>query len=105
MSSSCGWIAPEAGVPEALREIPPDPAVEVVSLGESAKEVREKLREYLAAGTPLVWVVYPRTREVIVHTPDGLAHTYGSAGTLEQFELLQASRAPLRNCLAEEARG
>lgn len=79
---------PEAGVPEAFWEIPPDLAVEVVSPGESAEEVREKVRDYLAAGTPLVWIVYPRTREVIVHTPDGTAHTYGSTDTLEQFDTL-----------------
>lgn len=78
----------EAGVPEAFWEIPPDLAVEVVSPGESAEEVREKVRDYLDAGTPLVWVVYPRTREVIVHTPDGMAHTYGSTDALEQFDAL-----------------
>ncbi len=79
---------PSTGIPEAFWEIAPDLAVEVMSPSESAEEVREKVRDYLAAGTPLVWVVYPRTREVVVHTPDGLARTYGSGDTLERFDIL-----------------
>ena len=79
---------PEIGVPEAFWNVAPDLAVEVVSPGEEAADVREKVRDYLAAGTPLVWVVYPRTREVMVHTPDGLARTYGEGDVLEGFEVL-----------------
>lgn len=51
--------------------IHPDVAVEVVSPNETAEDVREKVRDYLTAGTPLVWVIYPRTQEVVAHTPDG----------------------------------
>lgn len=79
---------PAHGVPEAFWEIAPDLAVEVVSPGETAEEVREKVRDYLGAGTPLVWEVYPRTREVVVHTRDGLARTYGGGDSLEGFEAL-----------------
>jgi Uma2 family endonuclease len=69
---------PSTGIPEAFWEIAPDLAVEMMSSSESAEEVREKVRDYLVAGTPLVWVIYPRTQEVVVHTPDGLARTYGT---------------------------
>src|SRR5215217_1434548 len=79
---------PSTGVPEAFWEITPDLAVELVSPGESAEEVREKVRDYLTAGTPLVWLVYPRTREVVVHTPDGLARAYGGSDVLERFDAL-----------------
>lgn len=79
---------PDEGVPEAFWDVAPDLAVEVVSPGEKAGDVREKVRDYLAAGTPLVWVVYPRTREVVVHTPDGLARTYEGGSVLEGFESL-----------------
>ncbi|NOK63697.1 MAG: Uma2 family endonuclease [Chloroflexi bacterium AL-W] len=40
------------------------------------------------SGTPLVWAVYPRTCEVIVHTADGLARTYGDSDTLEFPDVL-----------------
>ena len=79
---------PDEDVPEAFWTVAPDLAVEVVSNSESANDVREKVRDYLAAGTPLVWVVYPRTREVVIHTPDGLARTYDEGSALQGFEVL-----------------
>lgn len=79
---------PAGGVPEKYWDLAPDLAVEVVSPGDTADEVREKVREYLAAGTPLVWVAYPTTREVVAHTPDGLARTYGGRSVLEAPEVL-----------------
>lgn len=73
---------PATGVPEAFWELAPDLAVEIISRSESADQVREKVRDFLAAGTPLVWTVYPRTREVFAHTPDGLARTFGPQDSL-----------------------
>jgi len=73
---------PESGIPEGFWTIAPDVAVEVVSPNETAEDVREKVRDYLAAGTSLVWVVYPRTQEVVAHTPDGFARTFSRDDTL-----------------------
>jgi Uma2 family endonuclease len=73
---------PSSGIPEGFWELAPDLAVEVVSPSETADEVREKVRDFLGAGTPLVWTIHPRTREVIVHTPDGLARTYAESDVL-----------------------
>jgi Uma2 family endonuclease len=50
--------------------IRPDIVVEVVSTNDLAKEVDEKIEEYLEAGVPLVWIVYPESRSVQVHRPD-----------------------------------
>ena len=72
----------------AFWTIAPDLAVEVISPDETADDIREKVRDYLAAGTPLVWVVYPRTSEVVVHTADGLARTYSGDDVLEHPEVL-----------------
>jgi Uma2 family endonuclease len=74
---------PEAGIPKGFWHIAPDLAVEVVFPGETADEIRDKVHDFLAAGTPLVWVVYPRTQEVTAHTPDGLARTYSPNDVLE----------------------
>jgi Uma2 family endonuclease len=87
---------PENGAPEGFWSIAPDLAVEVVSPGDTADEVREKVREYLGAGVSAVWVVYPRTQEVVAHTPDGLARTYGPDMTLESPELLPGFSVPIR---------
>lgn len=75
-------------VPEGFWSIAPDLAVEVISPSETADEIREKVRDFLAAGTPLVWIVYPRTQEVVAHTPDGLARTYSEEDALEHPNVL-----------------
>jgi len=78
-----------SGAPRNFWTTAPDLAVEIVSPSETADEVRDKVRDYLAAGTPLVWVVYPRSKEVLVHTPDGLARTVsGSDAVLEDVAVL-----------------
>jgi Uma2 family endonuclease len=79
---------PSAGVPEGFWDLAPDLAVEVVSPSETAEDVREKVRDFLNAGTPLVWTIYPRTREVIAHTPDGIARTYSAYDSLEFLDVL-----------------
>jgi Uma2 family endonuclease len=45
----------------------PDLAVEVVSPGDTVSEVEEKVTEWLAAGTEVVWVVSPKLRTVTVY--------------------------------------
>jgi Uma2 family endonuclease len=83
---------PPEGVPEKFWDLAPDLAVEVISPSETAMDVREKLREYFDAGTPMVWFVYPRQREVVVHTPDGVSRTYGGQSVLEVPDLLPGFR-------------
>jgi Uma2 family endonuclease len=49
----------------------PNLAVEVVSPSESAADIQRKVKLLLGAGAEAVWVVYPKTRTVEVHRPDG----------------------------------
>lgn len=58
-----------AETPAGFLDLAPDLAVEVVSPGDSAAAVRAKVRDWLEAGTQLVWVAYPETRSVAVHRP------------------------------------
>jgi len=51
--------------------IPADLAVEVLSPTDFAYDVAAKIDEYLRNGFPLVWVVEPNTRTVVVHRADG----------------------------------
>ncbi len=79
---------PAGEVNEGFWNLPPDLAVEIVSPNDSAEEVTAKVYEYLAAGTAEVWVVYPRLRRVIVHTPDGMARSYDTEAQLRSPILL-----------------
>ena len=65
--------------PAGFLEMAPDVAVEVVSPGDS---VRDKVQNWLAAGTQLVWVVYPETRSVVVHRQGHAAETLSEEVTL-----------------------
>ena len=62
---------PDERIPEGHIRIAPDLAVEVVSPGDLAYEVDEKVEQYLEAGVRLVWVVSPKTRTVRIHRPKG----------------------------------
>ena len=79
---------PSTGIPRGFWEIAPDLAVEVVSPSETASEVQGKVNDYLAAGTSLIWIIYPDTQQVVVYTHDGLARTYGRDATLTFPDLL-----------------
>lgn len=52
---------------EGWVRIAPDLAVEVVSEHDNARYLQRKVTEYLEAGVRMVWVVYPDTRQVLVH--------------------------------------
>ena len=45
----------------------PDLAVEVVSPGDTKREVEKKVAEWLEAGTRMVWVVSPKLRTITVY--------------------------------------
>lgn len=52
----------------AFMMIPPDWAIEVVSPGNTRREIERKTSLYLAHGVKSVWIVYPPERRVVVHT-------------------------------------
>ncbi len=84
---------PVGELPETFREGAPDLAVEVVSPNDEAEEVRAKVREYLQAGSRLVWVVWPRLRTVSVYSPVGITREVESDDELEGGEVLPGFRA------------
>lgn len=68
-----GFVAveriPAGGLPRGYFPGAPDFAVEIVSPAGTAREIAERVGDYLEAGTRLVWVVEPRSRSVTVHRP------------------------------------
>ena len=74
-------------LPFKLFELAPDLAVEVISPGNTADDIHDKVRELLKMGTPLIWLVHSRTRTVVVHTSAG-AVTYEESDTLSGGDVL-----------------
>lgn len=78
------------GRDEGYFQAAPDLAVEVISPSDRASAVRKKLEQYFEHGTRLVWVVYPDTRTIDVHTKDGsrrlsVEHTLDGGEVLPGF--------------------
>lgn len=61
---------PKEGIGPGLLKLAPDIAVEVLSPSESASELEEKLDDYRACGTPLIWVIDPVRRTVMIVASD-----------------------------------
>jgi Uma2 family endonuclease len=51
-------------IPSGWMTVVPDLAVEIVSPGDRAAEIAEKVNDWLGGGVRLVWVVYTRQRTV-----------------------------------------
>lgn len=74
---------PPAGFEDGWVPLAPDFAVEVLSPDETTSDTNEKLDDYRAAGTLLLWVVDPRKRLVAVYAADGPTRWFRSGDTLD----------------------
>jgi Uma2 family endonuclease len=72
----------------------PELAVEIISPSESGTDIQRKVALLFVAGCQAVWIIYPRTRTVQVHLPDGTAFTRGVSDTLSAPFLLAGWEFP-----------
>jgi Uma2 family endonuclease len=70
----------------------PNLAVEVLSPGNSAAAIREKIRDYFKAGSLMVWIVDPRRRTVTVHASPDEATVLHAGDELTGGDMLPAFR-------------
>jgi Uma2 family endonuclease len=49
-------------------DVPPD--LEVVSPSNMAEDLMQKIEDYLQAGVRMIWVVFPKSRTILVFRPD-----------------------------------
>jgi Uma2 family endonuclease len=73
----------------------PDLAIEVISSADSARAIEARVLAYLRAGSSQVWVVYPESQTVLVHTPErvnrlGLTDTLTGSDILPGFSIAVA---------------
>jgi Uma2 family endonuclease len=104
--SFVSWArVPEEGVPEeGYWPFAPDLAVEIVSPGDRANDVHDKVREYLAAGAAMVWVLWPRPQSATVYGPDGVARELGPDAELDGGDVLPGFRVRVRDLFAVRRR-
>jgi Uma2 family endonuclease len=98
---SCDRL-PNRRVPTApIHALAPNLAVEVLSVGNTAREMARKCREYFAAGVQLVWLVDPETRTIVVHTAPEDSTTLHAEGTLEGGMVLPGFALSVQGFFAE----
>ncbi|MFV1965770.1 MAG: Uma2 family endonuclease, partial [Pirellulaceae bacterium] len=73
---------------DAFLEGAPDLAVEVLSPGNTAAEMRGKMADYFGAGCRVVWIVDPLRRSVTIHRLDANPVLLTEDDTLTEQELL-----------------
>jgi Uma2 family endonuclease len=87
-SPDASWIVRERweGLPGELRRgfapICPDFVVELVSPSDELETVQAKMREYLANGARLAWLIDPENRRVEIYQPGGGATVLDNPATL-----------------------
>ena len=79
---------PKDGVGPGLMKLSPDLAVEVLSPSETAWALEEKLDDYRACGTPLIWVVDPKRRTVMIVASDAPVRWLREGDTLDGGRVL-----------------
>jgi Uma2 family endonuclease len=86
---------------EAAAPLAPDIAVEVLSPGNTAKEMAEKLLDYFAAGARLVWYVDPKKRQVEVFVSPESSKVLSQDQMLDGGEVLPGFELSLKELFSE----
>jgi Uma2 family endonuclease len=84
----------------AMFEGGPDLAVEVISPGNTAREMDQKLADYFSSGVRLVWYVYPKKNEVHVFTSSEERTVLTSSDRLEGGDVLPGFSVELSKLFA-----
>jgi Uma2 family endonuclease len=86
----------------SYKALAPDLVAEVISPTDRAREVVEKVQDWLAAGTLLVHVVDPPRRTLTVHRPDAAPLVLTEADTLDADPVVPGWRLPVRVLFTED---
>ncbi|WP_152050372.1 Uma2 family endonuclease [Tautonia marina] len=84
---------PESKIVEGIPPVVPDLVVEVYSPSDRPGKLGEKISEYLNAGVPMVWVLYPERRTLrIDRAADPVPMVLGPDDTVEKLPELPGFR-------------
>ena len=93
-------VPPGVQVP-GYSETVPDLVAEIVSPGDSRREVRDKARMWLSHGVRLVWVVHPDSRTVDVYPADRPVSTLAEDAFLDGADVLPGFSCPVSAVFGE----
>jgi Uma2 family endonuclease len=93
----------QAAGDDEIFHVVPDLAVEVFSPTNRRKpgDFQQRVRDYLDAGVPLLWIIYPQARYAMVQRHDGSARMLREGEALDGEEILPGFRLELADLLRE----
>jgi Uma2 family endonuclease len=95
---------PDRRIPrEPIPDLAPDLVVEVLSEGNTPREMDQKLHDYFAAGVRLAWYVLPNLQEVHVYTAPDRREVVTREHTLHGGEVLPGFTLPVHRLFDDAA--
>lgn len=96
---------PNEQPPQGHTKIAPDLAVEVVSPQDLFYDISERVDDYRGAGVPLIWVVDPRSRCVVIHRLRGPIGGVREQDDLDGEDVVPGFRCAVRELFRSPADG
>jgi Uma2 family endonuclease len=90
---------PGGKLPRGWIKIRPDLAVEVVSPNDTVEKLNAKLEDYEIAVIPLVWVIDPGSRSVMIYRGDGSIQRAHEADELSGEDIIPGFRCPVQEIM------
>ena len=87
---------PSTGIPDGFWPGPPDLAVEIRSPHDRLTTIRVKVRDYLARGVRVVWVIDPKKKTVTVHRGESEPVTLSMDDELDAGEVVPGFTCAVR---------
>jgi Uma2 family endonuclease len=99
---SNGKLQQSGGVPRDYFRVVPDLVVEIHSPTNRRQrhDFQQRIRDYLDAGVPLLWVIYPEARYAIAFHADGSARVVREDESLDGETILPGFQLPLEGLFA-----
>lgn len=92
-----GERVPAGRMPDRFFEGVPDLAVEVLSPSDRQGEIWRRIADYVDAGTPLIWVLDPKTESAVALPHDEMPVIIPADGVLDGGDILPGFVLPLRD--------
>jgi Uma2 family endonuclease len=89
--------------PEGYCPIAPALVVEVISPGDLAHEIVEKVEDYVGVGVRLIWVIDPEARVVDVYRPNGSNNRLNEADFLDGETVVSGFRCPVNSLFPDKS--
>ena len=104
-----GFISWERLPGQELPEVPildaaPDLAIEIISKGNTHREMDLKLKDYFNAGVRLVWFIYPKTQTAVVYTSPTSKKELSRDQALDGGKVLPGFTLPLKALFVKSRR-